>query len=81
MLRQMLESVDESESLANSELFDKFRILLRMKCGNSKYKVLNMCNKVTNEQKQTIEKVFDVLYSIYPKKKAEAIVNDIIANI
>ena len=32
-------------------------------------------------QKQTIERVFDVLYSIYSKKKAEAIANDIIANI
>lgn len=78
---EVLESVDESESLANNELFDKFRILLGMKGGNSKYKALNMCNKVTNEQKQTIEKVFDVLYSIYPKKKAEAIANDIVSNI
>ena len=78
---EVLDSMDESETLANNELFDKFCILLGKKSGNSKYKALNMCNKVTNEQKQTIERVFDVLYSIYPKKKAEAIVNDIIANI
>ena len=78
---EVLESIDESESLANNELFDKFRVLLGMKGGNSKYKALNMCNKVTNEQKQTLEKVFDVLYNIYPKKKAEVIANDIIANL
>lgn len=77
---EVLESADESEILANNELFDKFRILIGTKGGNSKYKALNMCNKVTNEQKQTIERVFDVLYSIYPKKKAEVIANDIISN-
>lgn len=77
---EILEMVDESQSLANNELFDKFQILLGMKSGSSKYKALNMCNKVTNEQKQTLEKVFDVLYNIYPKKKAETITNDIITN-
>lgn len=78
---EILEFVDESEALANNELFDKFRILLGMKEGTSKYKALNMCNKVTNEQRQTIERVFDVLYAIYPKKKAEKIANDILENI
>lgn len=77
---EILEFVDESESLANNELFDKFRMLLGMKNGNSKYKALNMCTRITNEQRQTIERVFDVLYSIYPKKKAETIANDILAN-
>lgn len=78
---EVLEVIDESESLANNELFDKFQILLGMKNGSSKYKALNMCHKITNDQRQTIERVFDVLYSVYPKKKADLIANDILTNI
>ena len=73
--------IDESEAVANNELFDKFRLLIGSKTGNSKYKALNMCTSVTVEQKQILEHVFDILYKVYSTKKAETITNDIVSNL
>ena len=73
--------IDESEAVANNELFDKFRLLIGSKTGNSKYKALNMCTSVTVEQKQMLERVFDILYKVYSTKKAETITNDIVSNL
>lgn len=73
--------IDESEAVANNELFDKFRLLIGSKTGNSKYKALNMCTSVTVEQKQTLELVFDILHKVYSTKKAETITNDILSNL
>lgn len=72
--------LDESGVVANNELFDKLKILLGQKKGTSKYAALNISVGIPLEQKKVLEKVFDILYHIYPEKKAEVIANDIISN-
>lgn len=72
--------VDEATYVAESELFDRFQVLLGQKENNYKYRVLNMRDDIVHEQRKMIEKIFNVLYEIYPKRKADAIAEDIIKN-
>lgn len=74
------DDVDESSIVANNELFDKFKMLLRQKSGTSKYLALNMRNDISMEQKRILEKVFDIIFTTNSHKKAESIVNDIVEN-
>ena len=74
------EIVDESSIIANNELFGRFQILLGQKDNNFKYKVLNLRTDISFEQRKMIEKIFDIIYKVYPRRKAESITEDIISN-
>lgn len=72
--------LDEMSYVADNTLFDRFQILMGNKANNYKYKVLSIREDIPHEQRKMIEKIFDVLYSTYPKRKAETIAEDIIKN-
>lgn len=73
-------NVDESAIVANNELLGRFQILLGQKDNNFKYKILNLRSDLPVEQRKMLEKVFDILFKIYPKRKAETITEDVLKN-
>jgi hypothetical protein len=73
-------SLDESAFIADNELLDRFQILLGQKGNDYKYRILNLRDDIPHEQRKILEKVFDVLYKTYVKRKAEGIAKDIIMN-
>lgn len=60
---------------------DKLSWLLNQKQGKTKYMVLNVNNHLTNEQKKTLEQVFDIVKVQYCKEEAEKFINIIVDNI
>ena len=50
------------------------------KSNNYKYKVLSIRDDIPHEQRRILEKILDTLYSIYPKRKAETIAEDLMKN-
>lgn len=77
---EIIGEVDESSYVADNALFDKFQILLGQKSNNYKYKVLSIRDDIPHEQRRILEKILDTLYSIYPKRKAETIAEDLMKN-
>ena len=73
-------SMDETSFVADNELFNRFQILLGQKGNDYKYRVLNLRDDIPHEQRKMLEKVFDILYETYAKRKAESISEDIIKN-
>lgn len=56
---------DESFEVAQVDLFDKLAVLLGTKDKQTKYAALNINGKLTNEQRRTLERVFDVIRENY----------------
>lgn len=72
--------LDDSDSVASTDLLSKISILMSMGNNVTKYNILNMNPKMTMEQKRTVARVFDILYANYSKTKANGIVQSIIEN-
>ena len=53
--------------MAQVDLFDKLAVLLGTKDKQTKYAALNINGKLTNEQRRTLERVFDVIRENYPE--------------
>ena len=58
---------DESFEVAQVDLFEKLAVLLGTKDKQTKYAALNINGKLTNEQRRTLERVFDVIRENYPE--------------
>ena len=58
---------EESFEVAQVDLFDKLAVLLGTKDKQTKYAALNINGKLTNEQRRTLERVFDVIRENYPE--------------
>lgn len=72
---------EESEEVSEIDFMDKLSWLLNQKQGKTKYMVLNVNNHLTNEQKKTLEQVFDIVKVQYCKEEAEKFINIIVDNI
>ena len=72
--------LDDSDSVASTDLLSKISMLMNMGNNVTKYNILNMNPKMTMEQKRTVARVFDILYANYSKTKANGIVQSIIEN-
>lgn len=70
--------MDDSDSVANTDLLNKLSLLMNMGKRKTKYNVLNLNSKFTIDQKQTLEHVFDALYAKYTDAKANDIIQTII---
>lgn len=58
---------EESFEVAQVDLFEKLAVLLGTKDKQTKYAALNINGKLTNEQRRTLERVFDVIRETYPE--------------
>lgn len=70
--------MDDSDSVANTDLLSKLSLLMDMGKKKTKYNVLNLNSKFTVDQKHTLEHVFDALYAKYTNAKANDIIQTII---
>ena len=70
--------MNDSDSVANTDLLSKLSLLMDMGKRKTKYNVLNLNSKFTVDQKQTLERVFDALYARYTDTKANDIIQTII---
>lgn len=70
--------MDDSDFVANTDLLSKLSILMNMGNKVTKYNIINLNTKMTVDQKKTIEKVFDILYSKYSRNKANEIARSIV---
>lgn len=70
--------MDDSDSVANTDLLSKLSILMNMGSKVTKYNIINLNTKMTVDQKKTIEKVFDILYRKYSRNKANDIAKSIV---
>lgn len=73
-----LYKMDDSDSVANTDLISKLSLLMDMGKKKTKYNVLNLNSKFTVDQKHTLEHVFDALYAKYTNAKANDIIQTII---
>lgn len=65
----------ESEIVAENDFFDKLSMLINKKNMQTKYNALNINDKLTSEQRKTLERVFDLISSNYSKKSADKFIN------
>ena len=70
--------MDDADSVASTDLLSKLSILMNMGNKVTKYNILNLNTKMTVDQKKTVERVFDIIFSNYSKNKANDIVKKII---
>lgn len=52
---------DEAEEVAQTDFIDKLSWILNQKKGQTRYLALNINEKMTTEQKKTLERVFDIV--------------------
>ena len=71
----------EKKKVSEIDFMDKLSWILNQKQGQTKYVALNIKNYLTNEQKKTLEQVFDIVKIKYCKKEAEKFINIIVNNI
>lgn len=76
-----LSDLDESDEIANIDLFSKLSLLAGTNKPVTKYKALNINSSLTNEEKQTIEHVFDILYKRLTKGYANKVVRTILSEL
>lgn len=72
------DDLDESDQLSSMDLFGKLSMLANMQKSVTKYNVLNVNTKITNEQRVIYEKVFDAVFENMKKKEAEKVVQIIL---
>lgn len=73
-----LMEAEESFEIAQENYFDKLALILGAKQKQTKYAVLNINHKFTNEQRITLERVFDVLRESYSEKEHTEIIESIV---
>lgn len=71
---------EESEEVAEIDFITKLSMIINQKQNRTKYMVLNINDKLTQEQKKTLEKIFDIIVEKYSKDEAELFINNIINN-
>lgn len=67
----------ESEMVAESDYMDKLSFLLDQKRSQTKYRALNINQKLTLEQRKVLERVFDLIQQEYDTDVAEQFINTI----
>lgn len=67
----------ESEEMAETDYIGKLSLLINQKKVQTKYRALNINDKLTVEQRKVLERVFDVISKEYSPKKANDIINRI----
>lgn len=67
----------ESEAVAERDYMDKLSILLDQKRSQTKYRALNINQKLTMEQRKVLERVFDLIQQEYDSEDAEKFINTI----
>lgn len=70
---------DEAEEVAQTDFIDKLSWILNQKKGQTRYLALNINEKMTTEQKKTLERVFDIVTEEYKKNEADVFINTISA--
>lgn len=69
--------ISESEFVAENDFYNKLSTLINKKNSKTKYDALNINDKLTIEQRKTLERVFDLIINNYEKKMAEKFINTI----
>lgn len=72
---------EEADEVAEIDFMNKLSMLIRQKQCYTKYTVLNISKRLSNEQKKILEKVFDVIIEEYCNDDANRIINTIINKI
>ena len=69
--------LDRSESIlvAESDYIDKLAFLISQKKTHTKYRALNINQKLTIEQRKVLERVFDLIQQEYDSTEAEKFIN------
>ena len=67
----------ESDELAETDFVNKLGLLIGQKKSQTKYLALNINDKLTMEQRRTLERVFDLIIQKYDQKTADSFVNTI----
>ena len=69
--------LDSSESIlvAENDYMDKLSFLMDQKKNHTKYKALNINQKLTLEQRKVLERVFDLIQKEYTSTEAEKFIN------
>lgn len=76
-----LMEMNDSQELAQIDLLNSLSILANTSNNLTKYKSLNLSNKLTKDQKLIYEKIFDLMYKKFNKKTANNVVQAIINNL
>lgn len=69
--------MDESDEIAEIDFISKLSMLINPKKIQTKYKALNINEKLTGEQRKVLERVFDIISQNYNKRTAEKFINTI----
>lgn len=67
----------ESEEVAQTDFIDKLSWILNQKKCQTRYLALNINEQLNNEQRKTLEKVFDIVVREYQKPEADGFINTI----
>lgn len=68
-------SRSDSDLIAETDYFDKLFVFLGQKKNQTKYKALNINEKLTTDQRKVLERVFDLIQQEYDEKTAESFIN------
>ena len=69
--------LSESNELAETDFISKLGLLISQKKAQTKYVALNINEKLSIEQRRTLERVFDLITQEYDQKTAEDFINTI----
>ena len=72
-----LMNMSDSELEAENDFVNKLSLLLNQKQSQTKYLAININNKLTHEQRKSLERVFDLISQIYPESTANDFINTI----
>lgn len=67
----------ESDEMAEIDFISKLSMFINQKKAQTKYKALNINEKLTGEQRKVLERVFDIISQNYSKKTTEKFINTI----
>lgn len=74
-----LMNMSDSELEAENDFVNKLSLLLNQKNSHTKYLAININNKLTLEQRKSLERVFDLISQTYPESIANDFINTIAA--
>ena len=63
--------------MAEIDFISKLSMFINQKKAQTKYKALNINEKLTGEQRKVLERVFDIISQNYSKKTTEKFINTI----
>lgn len=70
-----LSALGDSESIAESDFYDKFTLIMNQKKAQTKYSALNINDRLTIEQRRLLERVFDIIVEEYAPTDSEKFIN------